>query len=261
MRFEPRHALVTGAAGAIGGALCRILAERYPQLRLSLVDRDAVGLKRRRDALGDRCAALSADLAQPSTMPALWQRAKQGFGAVDLLVNCAGLMEIRSFSATSWELGERLLNIDLISPLRLMQLAACDMQSGDHIVNISSMAGRVPMRGYSYYGAAKAGLGVASEIAALDLAEKGIAVLTVYPGPVRTPLEARGRTQIRADLFSRHAPVGDPQKLAQRIERALRSGKRRVVYPAIYAVAEELLGLTSRFAGRLSPMPTDDPQE
>jgi short-subunit dehydrogenase len=259
MQFEPRHALVTGAAGAIGGALCRILAQRHAELRFSGVDRDAEGLSRLREELGDRAVALPWDLADSSTIPTLWQRATQVFGAVDLLVNCAGLMEIRSFSATSWELGERLLHIDLISPLRLMQLAARDMQPGGRIVNVSSMAGRVPMRGYSYYAAAKAGLGMASEIVGLDLAEKGISVLTVYPGPVATPLEARGRTQLRADLLTRRAPVGDPQKLAQRIARALVTGKRRVVYPAIYSVAEELLGVTSRFAKLWSPVPTDEP--
>jgi short-subunit dehydrogenase len=262
MRFEPRHVLVTGAAGAIGGALCRILAQRNPGLRFSLVDRAAEGLSRLSAELtesGGRAAALSWDLADPSTMPALWQRARQTLGAIDLLINCAGVMEIRSFSATPWELGERLINIDLISPLRLMHLAVADMPAGSRIVNISSMAGRVPMRGYSFYGAAKAGLGIASEIAALDLAGKGISVLTVYPGPVRTPLEARGRTQLHADLISRHAPVGDPQKLAQRIERALRKNQQRLVYPAIYSVAEELLSVTNRFAGRLSPIPTDEP--
>lgn len=259
MRFEPRHALVTGAAGAIGGALCRILAQKDAALQLSLVDRDAEGLSRLAKELGDRAAALPWDLADPSTMPALWQRARQTFGDIDLLVNCAGQMEIRSFAATPWTLGERLLNIDLISPLRLMHLAAEEMQPGSRIVNVSSMAGRVPMRGYGFYGAAKAGLGMASEIAALDLSNKGISILTVYPGPVRTPLEAHGRAQIRADLISRSAPVGDPQKLAQRIDRALRTGKRRIVYPAIYAVADELLSVTSRFAGRLSPIPTDEP--
>lgn len=259
MRFEPRHALLTGAAGAIGGALCRLLAQKNAGLRFSLVDRDAEGLARLSAELGDRAAVLPWDLADPAAMPALWQRVKEGLGAVDLLINCAGQMEIRSFSATSWELGERLLNIDLVSPLRLMHLAASDMQPGSVIVNISSMAGRVPMRGYSFYAAAKAGLGIASEIAALDLPVKGISVLTVYPGPVRTPLEARGRTQLHADLISRSAPVGDPQKLAQRIEAALRTGKRRVIYPALYRVAEELLGVTNRFAGRLSPLPTDEP--
>jgi short-subunit dehydrogenase len=259
MTFQPRHALVTGAAGAIGGALARILLQRHPALRLTVVDKDAAGLESLCRELGERCAARPWDLSAPSTLPALWQQATEHAGVVDLLVNCAGFMEIRSFQATSWQLGERLINVDLLSPLRLMSLAVADMPAGGRIVNISSMAGRVPMRGYSYYGAAKSGLGVASEIAGLDLESRGIVVLTVYPGPVHTPLEVRGRKQLRADALSRHAPVGEPTELAARIARAIERGQRRLVYPSIYAVPDLFIGVSSRLAKKFSPPPTDEP--
>ena len=237
MAFQPRHAVLTGAAGAIGGELSRVLVEKYSQLRLNLVDKDAAGLQARCRELGPQAVARPWDLSAPSTLPELWQQVQAG-GPVDLLINCAGFMEIRSFQATPWELGERLINVDLISPLRLMQLAVVDMPAGGRIVNISSMAGRVPMRGYSYYGAAKSGLGVASEIAAVDLDERGISVLTVYPGPVRSPLEARGRTQLRKSPIAEHAPTGNPAALARRIARALERGHKRLVYPTIYAVPD-----------------------
>ena len=259
MEFAPRHALITGAAGAIGGALAQLLHDRHAGLRLSLVDKDAAGLADRLLQLSPRATALPWDLAQPATLGELWQRATATHGPVDLLVNCAGLMEVRSFSATAWELGERLLDIDLVSPLRLMQLAVANMTAGGHIVNVSSMAGRVPMRGYSYYAAAKSGLGMASEIAALDLAPRGISVLTVYPGPVRSPLEARARAQLHADELTKNAPVGEPAELARRIERALRDGRRRLVYPAIYYLPDLFVGLASFLARLFSPLPTDAP--
>jgi short-subunit dehydrogenase len=259
--FRPRHALITGAAGAIGGALARCLGERYPELRLSLSDLGAERLADLVRAHPDRCRAFPWDLSEPATLGALWERVRAELGPVDLLVNCAGFMEIRSFAATSWELGQRLLNVDLLAPLRLMKLAVDDMlPHGGWVVNISSMAGRVPLRGCSYYGAAKSGLVMASEIAGLELAPRGVHVLTVLPGPVYSELETRARGQVRPGAMSRHIPTGDAQVLAQRIERALRKRSRRLVYPAVYGVADRFIGLSSRFTAAFSPDPTDGPE-
>jgi short-subunit dehydrogenase len=225
--------------------------------------------------LGDRGQSLPWDLSQPATLPALWEQATRRFGGVDLLVNCAGFMEIRSFAATPWELGDRLLQVDLVSPLRLMNLAVQGLRAAPRradradaaptagpcgwIVNISSMAGRVPLRGCSYYGAAKSGLALASQIAGLELRPRGIHVLTVLPGPVYSGLESRARAQVEPGLVSRHVPTGDPRVLAEKIERALRCRRARLVYPTIYALGDRLPGLASALAAALSPEPTDAP--
>lgn len=258
--FRPRHALITGAAGAIGGALVRCLGKSNPELRLSLVDLRAAELTELLRLHPDRSRALAWDLSRPETLAELWQQTCDGLGPVDLLVNCAGFMEIRSFAATSWQLGERLLNVDLLAPLRLMKLAVDDMpRDGGWIVNISSMAGRVPLRGCSYYGAAKSGLAMASEIAGLELAPR-VHVLTVLPGPVYSKLEARARAQVRPGVASRHIPTGDAATLARRIESALARGQRRLVYPGLYGVADRFPGLSARFTAAFSPMPADDPE-
>lgn len=259
--FRPRHALITGAAGAIGSALVRSLSKSNSELRFSLVDLRAADLADLLQLHPDRCRAHAWDLSRPETLADLWQQVSGELGPVDLLVNCAGFMEIRSFAATSWQLGERLLNVDLLAPLRLMKLAVDDMpQDGGWIVNISSMAGRVPLRGCSYYGAAKSGLAMASEIAGLELAPRGVHVLTVLPGPVYSKLEARARAQVRPGVASRHIPTGDAATLAHRIESALARGHRRLVYPAIYGVADRFPGLSSRFTSAFSPDPADEPE-
>lgn len=283
--FSPRHVLLTGAAGAIGGALARTLAARHPELRFSLVDQDAARLEPLGRELSGRSVALPWDLADLVTLPRLWESAVAQSGEIDLLVNCAGFMEIRSFAATPWELGERLLQVDLISPLRLMNLAVSALRgaalaadSSQHpahpsgsrdpggpgtvrgwIVNISSMAGRVPLRGCSYYGAAKAGLATASQVAGWELAAAGIHVLTVLPGPVRSGLESRARAQVKPGLVSRCIPTGDAVILAERIERALVTSRRRLVYPAFYGLADRLVGTSSWLAENLGPAPTDAP--
>lgn len=254
VEFCPRHALITGASGAIGGALTRTLAGRFPALRLSLVDREAAGLATLGQALGERAQTQVADLADPAVCPSLFSAATAWAGPVDLLVNCAGFMDVRAFAETPWELGERLLHVDLLSPLRLMQLAVAQLpEPGGHIVNISSMAGRVPLRGCAYYGAAKAGLLFASQIAGLELAERGVHVLSVLPGPVRSALEAGARAQLPSTFLTRHLPTGDPQVLAQRILTALTRGQRRLVYPSFYGLADVVPGVAERFTQAFSP--------
>lgn len=260
VEFCPRLALITGASGAIGRALTQVLASWQPTLRLSLVDRDAAGLAALCGDLGERAQAQVADLADPSVCPSLFSTATAWAGPVDLLVNCAGFMDVRAFAETPWDLGERLLQVDLLSPLRLMQLAVAGMpERGGHIVNISSMAGRVPLRGCAYYGAAKAGLLFASQIAGLELAERRIHVLSVLPGPVRSPLEAAARAQLPKTLLTRRLPTGDPQVLARRILAALIRGGSRLVYPSFYRLADGVPGVAERFTRAFSPPARSQP--
>ena len=193
MFTEARHALITGAAGAVGSAVASVIAARAPGAALSLVDKDEAGVRRVAERVGSRARALSWDLGKPGDLEARWQEAVQG-APVDVLVNCAGIMELRTFAATPWSLGSLLLDVDLVSPLRLMSLAVPAMRERGRglVVNVASMAGLVPLRGSAYYGAAKAGLAMASEISRLELARHGVHVLTVYPGPVASE---RGRTR------------------------------------------------------------------
>jgi short-subunit dehydrogenase len=252
-----RHILVTGAAGAIGGACARALASAAPRARLTLTDKDEAGARALARALGTRAREYAWDLERPDDVPAAYREATDGEAPVDVLVNCAGIMELRTFAGTSWELGGGLLSIDLLSPLRLMTLAIPAMRAagGGIVVNLASLAGLLPIRGSSYYGAAKAGLAMASEVARIELAPFGVHVLTVYPGPIASGLERRARAQVRGNWMARNLPVGDADALAARIVQAAERGSPRVVYPTLYVAAHQAIGLTRRITERLSPDP------
>jgi short-subunit dehydrogenase len=256
-----RHLLVTGAAGAIGAALSGAFARRDPTLRLSLVDRDRSGAEAAGRATGADWRAYEWDLVEPAALPDRVRALEADRGPVDVLVNCAGIMEIRSLAATDWALAERLLRIDLESPLRLMALLVPSMAARGRgtVVNVSSMAGMTPLRGCAYYGAAKAGLAMASEIARLELAPRGVHVLTVYPGPVRSKLEARARGQAQPTLLARWIPTGEAGPLAARVVEACERRKARVVYPGFYDLASRFPGLARRLTGMASPAPVDAP--
>ena len=243
---EARHVLVTGAAGAIGGALAELLAEECPRARMTLVDKRKL------------THGVVWDLSKPETLEAAWADVTKD-EPVDVLVNCAGFMELVSFAGTSWELGRALLDVDLVSPLRLMSLAVGPMKARGHgnaaVVNVASLAGLVPLRGSSYYGAAKAGLAMASEIVHLELRGSGIDVVTVYPGPVASELERRARAQVPKTFVSRAIPTGDARGLASAIVRAMKKGSARVIYPPVYQPAAEMLSIARRVTARFSPSP------
>jgi short-subunit dehydrogenase len=178
---------------------------------------------------------------------------------LDGLVNCAGVMWVRHVGSWDWDDAEALLAIDFLAPLRLQDLVVHSMlERGARgvIVNLSSMAGRVPLKGCAYYGASKAGLAMASEIARAELAPHGIRVVTVYPGPVKSNLEQGARDAFGGGgMFGRYAPVGDPDELARLIGRAIESDEARVIYPRLYRVGWSATNAASWFSLAYGPPP------
>jgi short-subunit dehydrogenase len=256
------HVAITGAAGAIGAALAREMRGAWPNVALALVDRDRVALERvvRELATTAPRAATTlhvADLCALDSLPAL-VAAIEANGPLDGLVNCAGIMRVQQLASWQWEDASALLAVDLLAPLRLQDLVVRGMVARGRgaIVNISSMAGRVPLRGCAYYGAAKAGLAMASEIARADLAPHGIRVVTVYPGPVKSPLEQGARDAYGGGgLLGRLAPTGDPAELAKKIVDAILHDEPRVIYPGVYGVGWTAPNLSRWIALSYGPPP------
>jgi short-subunit dehydrogenase len=255
------HVLVTGAAGAIGRAIAAGFAARHPGVRLTLADVDYAGAATLAGQLPgcNDAEAVEWDLSKPDALPAAVASLTARRGDIDVLVSCAGIMDMRTLRATPWEAGARLLDIDLVSPLRLMSLLVPSMveRRSGCVINVTSMAGVTPLRGCVFYGAAKAGLAMASEVARLELEPQGVRVITVYPGPVRSELERRARAQVPAGLVARFLPTGDAEPLARRVLDAYASGAARVVYPPLYDLANRVPRVAGWITSRLSPMPLE----
>lgn len=254
MKLE--HVVITGAAGAIGSAIARELRAAHPAAHLSLVDRDTAGMAALAAGLGN-AGIHGVDLCELEALPGLIERLA-ATAPIDGLVNCAGIMRVQGLPSWDWDDAASLLAIDLLAPLRLQDLVVRGMveQKRGLILNIASMAGKVPLKGCAYYGASKAGLAMASEIARAELAPHGIRVITVYPGPVHSALEQGAREGYGGGgLFARFAPTGDAAELARRIAVAIASDEPRVIYPRLYNVGWSATNLMSWFALSYGPPP------
>ena len=254
----PKHVLITGAAGAIGAAIARRSRAMWPSARFALLDRDAAAMSAVAEELGN-ASTHAVDLRDIAALPDVVARIEGAAMPLDGLVNCAGVMWVRHVANWDWNDAETLLAVDFLAPLRLQDLVVRAMvERGAHgvIVNIASMAGKVPLKGCAYYGASKAGLAMASEIARADLAPHGIRVVTVYPGPVKSALEQGARDAYGGGgMFGRFVPTGDPDELARLVAQAIDRDEPRVIYPRLYRVGWSATNAASWFALSYGPPP------
>ena len=249
------HTLITGASSGIGEALAKELRRRGH--RLTLVARRRALLEQLAAGHEQDTHVVEADLSDVSRVPEVVASARRALGPVDVLVNNAGVQIVAAAASTTWEDGERLLRVDLHTPLRLTLEVLPEMlaRKSGAIVDISSMAGLAPTPYMFFYNAAKAGLGAASEALRGELAGTGVHVMTVYPGPVRTALEAAAREKLEDTAALRYTPTGTTAVLARLIADGLERRRARIIYPWSYRLARHFPNVTRWLMDRLTPRP------
>lgn len=247
------HVVVTGASSGIGEAIAREYLARGDSV--TLVARRKEHLERIAAAGAGRTRVVVADLADEAAAWGWLDEAEQALGPVDVLVNNAGVQIVKRAIDTDWAEAERLLRLDLLVPLRLTTLMLRRMipRKAGTIVDVASMAGIAPTPGMFFYNAAKGGLAAASEGLRSEVKEHGIHVVTVYPGPVTSELEAAGRAAYEDRATTRNVPTGSPEVLARLVARAVAKRRPRVIYPRIYALARHFPNLTRWALDALTP--------
>lgn len=260
------HVAITGASSGIGRALAVEFA-KLPGSRLTLVSRRKTELEELASTLSndgarsrDSVSVVPHDLSLPGQQALTWVTgAEATLGPIDVLINCAGVMDVGATASFDLAIGERLMNVNLHAPVLLTQRVLPSMleRRSGVIINISSLAGLVPMPGALWYATAKAGLSSYSEGLRVELRGTGVHVLTVYPGPVDTPLAKASFDAYGDSGVARLLPRGDVEGLARRIARAVRARSARVIYPLPYWLTywfpRFALAFTSWFTPRLPP--------
>lgn len=184
-------ALITGAAGGIGRAICQRLVEEDVQLVATDVDADRI------HALADELPGSSVslktktlDITDLDAAHSCIQSVEEELGGIDILVNNAGWDVAKPFVDTDPELWEKIIDINLRGPLNMHKAALPGMtkRNAGKIINIASDAARVGSSGEAVYSACKGGIISFTKTIAREHARNGIVVNAVCPGPTDTPL-------------------------------------------------------------------------
>jgi NAD(P)-dependent dehydrogenase (short-subunit alcohol dehydrogenase family) len=189
--FAGRHALVTGGGRGIGRAVALELARAGADLALSsrtLGEVEEVALEAR--GLGVRALAIAADVSRPDQVRELFRAARAELGAIDILVNGAGVAPSALLVRTSEEEWRAALETNLSGSFYCMREALPEMQERGfgRVVNLASIAGKTGYPYISAYAASKHGVLGLTKCAALEVASRGVTVNAVCPGYVDTPM-------------------------------------------------------------------------
>ena len=208
------NALVTGASGGIGSAVCRALASRGARVALS--GSNASKLRSFREELNDSYAhdndghvEITCDLSDSEQVEELVPAAIDTLGGLDILVNNAGVTRDNLAMRMRDEEWDAVMRINLDSTFRLMRAAARPMMKArfGRIITITSVVGATGNPGQMNYAAAKAGITGMTKSFAQEVASRGITANCVAPGFIRTPM-TEVLTEAQKDAINQRIPMG-----------------------------------------------------
>ncbi len=189
--LDGKVALVTGASGGIGSEIAVALG--LAGARVALTGRSTERLERTRARIADGggvAAVRVADIEDAAAVPALVQGIADDFGAVDILVNCAGVNRRQPITEVEPETFTHLVDVNLRAPFFLSKAVAPGMmeQGGGRIINIGSLTTGWGVGNLSVYGLTKSAIGQMTRVMAVEWASHNIQVNCVCPGWIKTEL-------------------------------------------------------------------------
>jgi NAD(P)-dependent dehydrogenase (short-subunit alcohol dehydrogenase family) len=217
MSFTGKVVIVTGATSGIGRAAAEAFGRE--EAAVVVVGRDETGLAEASTAVrlaGGRPAICRADVTSDDAPDRIVRTAIDTFGAIDVLVNAAGVIASGSLEATTDEIWDRMMAVNARAPFRLMRAAAPHLLARKGaVVNVSSVNGLRSFPGVLAYCVSKAAVDQLTRCAAIEMAPLGVRVNAVNPGVTVTNLHRRSgmdETQYAAFLERSKTthPLGRP---------------------------------------------------
>jgi NAD(P)-dependent dehydrogenase (short-subunit alcohol dehydrogenase family) len=222
--------LVTGAAGGLGAALCRCFAARGA--RIAATDRDAAGLEvlvAELRAGGSEALAIPGDIADPAACIDAMRGTLDHFGALDGLINNAGISARSLLVDTDPAVIRRVMEVNFFGAANLTRAALnAILARRGFIVAISSVAGFSPLTGRTAYAASKHALHGFFDSLRSEVEGSGVSVTLVCPSFIRTGIGSAATDGSGAPVSGSRVTTGGestPVQIAQRILDAVVSGK------------------------------------
>lgn len=234
MELDGQVVVVTGASMGIGEAISKVFASHGANVVLLSRDTSRSEAARARIGLPDRTIALSCDVRHSEEIDRVLGLTLHHFKRVDVWVNNAGHGLLDSVAEVDMAACKELFETNLFGALYVMQavIPVMRQQGSGCIINISSVAGHIPLPFHATYSASKFALNAIGKAARVELKQDGIHVLTVCPGYVRT---AFSENSVRGNQLKRVRPASvrgiTPERVAAATLQGYLKRKREVIVP------------------------------
>jgi len=187
-KLTGKVAVVTGASKGIGASIAEHLAAEGASVvvNYSTSKAGADAVAKRIQAQGGKAIVAQADLSKPAEIARLFDETKKAFGKLDILVNNAGVYEFAPIGTVTPEHFHKHFDLNVMGLILATQEAAKLIGEGGSIINISSVAGPMPIAGGSVYSATKAAVDAVTVALSKELGPRKIRVNSLNPGMVLT---------------------------------------------------------------------------
>lgn len=217
-RLSGKVAIVTGGDSGIGRAVAIAYAREGADIALAYLDetRDAEAVKGWIEKAGRRCLLLPGDMSSSAHCRAMADRVASTFGKIDVVVNNEAFQQPnQGLDAIEDDVFEKHFRVNVFAPFYLTKAALKHMAPGGSVIVTSSVNSKHPMPSLLAYSATKGALSnMVLSLAGL-LAEKGIRVNGVLPGPIWTPFIPAGMDMDSVKSFGSQVPYGRPGQPAE----------------------------------------------
>jgi len=219
MTQQNKTALVTGASRGIGRAVALRLAKDGFNIIVGYASQQtkAEEVADLISSEGGRVLVIQADVAQEYQVTEMFMRAVEAFGGIDVVVNCAGIIEFSQISEGNTEMFDRIMATNLRGSFLVLSQAAKHIREGGRIIALSSSVVIPAFPTYGAYIASKAGVEALVRTLTNELRGRSVTVNAISPGPVATELFLTGKSDEQVARLAKLPPLerlGEPGDIA-----------------------------------------------
>jgi short-subunit dehydrogenase len=269
--MDPRGkvVLITGASMGIGEALARAFAHEGCKVVLSSRDPARLDAARGRVGTQERTLAIACDVRNREEIDRLLGLTLHNFGRVDIWINNAGFGLQDSVAAMDMRACRDMFDTNLFGAIECMQAVVPVMkrQGGGMIINVSSIAGHIPLPYMAAYSATKFAMNAIGKGARMELRASGVHVMTVCPGTIATSFSenvVKGKERFRVGGANRRHGIS-ADRVAAAVVKACGPEKRELIVPWQHHISVKFYQLfpwlvewvMSRALGPAERTPTD----